>query len=91
MVARVLGERRICKLQVDLTVTGFQYTVYCVEHEPVSHALQVMAGVVSTVLFYLIRNLFVFFVTIYRYLQLWLRFGLFFIVMEIILLSVLLK
>lgn len=44
VLARVLGERRICKLQVNLT--SMQCNVYAVEHEPVSSALQVLGKVV---------------------------------------------
>ena len=44
VVARVLGERRICKLQVNLT--SMQCTVYAVEHEPVSSSLEVLGKVV---------------------------------------------
>ena len=44
-VARVLGERRICKLEA---ANGpFQYTVYCAEHEPIAASLEVVSGVVS--------------------------------------------
>ena len=46
-VARVLGERRICKLQVSSMMVGLQYTIYCAEHEMISSSIQVLAEVVS--------------------------------------------
>ena len=47
-VARVLGERRICKLQATLVVGApLQYTIYCAEHETISDSLGALVGVVS--------------------------------------------
>ncbi len=47
-VARLFGERRICKLVVQQCIPmAFEYTVYCAEHETVSAAVGVLARVVS--------------------------------------------
>ena len=48
LLARVLGERRVCKLEVmSELLLNVQYTVYCAEHEPLSSALTVLERLVS--------------------------------------------
>ena len=46
-IARVLGERRICKCQVSSMMIGLEHTIYCAEQEKISEVLQVLAGLVS--------------------------------------------
>lgn len=43
LVAQLLGERRVCKLTVQLTrdnILGLPYVVYCLEQEAVADALE---------------------------------------------------
>ena len=55
-VARVLGERRVCKVRTSIH-QAFEYVVYCVEHETVSSTLSMMKNLVSRLTYELYRNL----------------------------------
>ena len=51
MAARVLGQRRTCKIRVDvlidLSAAPYTFLVYSMEHEPLSQSLAVLKPFVS--------------------------------------------
>lgn len=50
-MARVLGERRICRMQAQIYgYDNAQYTIYSVEHEPVGNSLGILKNMVRQVI-----------------------------------------